>query len=233
MKSGNRVIFAGLALALACVVPASADTIGLSTGTAAYSITSDTNGGGDGNTVFTVTTLAVNWLANPITDGIGDSGVWIGPNADQSSPSRSTALGSTIYQLTFSLSGLDPTSAVLTMNMAADDYASITLNGHTIFSPSSSQTSNGMWTAASGVFTVNDGSSYFLSGTNTLIFTVPNNNTDGAGSCCGPTGLDVAASVSANELPIPPQSVPEPVSFLLGGTGLSAFALIGWRRRHS
>jgi hypothetical protein len=201
-----------------------ADTINLSTGTAAYSILSDTNGcplACEGTTVHIVTTLATTgvlgpWLANPITDEIGDSGVWIAPTADQSNAAEpDSMIGETIYDLKFSLAGLDPSTALLTINLAADDYvAGVTLNGTAIFTPTASEIANGMWTAASGVFRVDDSESIFNAGVNTLVFTVPNYPDDGP-PCCGPTGLDVAGSVTA--IPEPSFFLPLILAFLISG----------------
>ncbi len=225
MKLRLGLLSAACLLVLAHAIPAAADTVYLSTGTAVYLITSDTNGAGDGSTVYPVTTLAAGWLANPITDGVGDSGSWIAPNADQSS-NRAAASGSTTYVTYFSLYGLDPTSAVLTMNLAADDFVTVILNGHIIFSPSPSQTSNGMWTAASGVFTLTDATSYFNAVNNTLEFIVANDSGDGATNNSGPTGLAVAASINANEVVIPPQEVPEPTSLSMIGGGAFLLGLL-------
>src|ERR1022692_3997149 len=55
----------------------------LSTGTAAYTISSDTTG--EGLIPTTVSPLASGWLANPISNGVtGANGVWIAPNPSQS-----------------------------------------------------------------------------------------------------------------------------------------------------
>jgi len=217
-------------LGISCAIQAAASTVALSTGTAAYTIASDTNTNGstitEGTTVNVVTKLAGGWLANPITDGIGDSGVWIAPEADMSNAGKygnTNIGGTTVYDLSFSLAGLDPTTALLTMNLTADDYVDVTLNGTTIFT----HTSTEMWTAAAGVFTVNDTGSIFNGGTNTLVFTVPNNPNDGAASCCGPTGLDVAASVSASPIVTPEPSKVWP----LGGAVLLAAFLLRKRLR--
>jgi len=227
-------LFAPLgALSLLCCVaiPAAAD-INLSSGTYTYTVTFDNNGNGDQNappsfTAPTVTTLASGWVTG-LTDGIGDSGQWIAPNANQSNVLRNSADGYTVYDLTFSLVGFNASTAVLTMNLAADDYVGVTLNGTPIFTPTASQVANGMWTAASGAFSINDTGSVFNSGSNTLEFTVPNFVADGADSCCYPTGLDVAASVSAS-----PATVPEPSSALPLGLAVAGAAYLLRRRVQS
>ncbi len=213
MKFSTSVAVLGL-LGVASAVPASATTINLSTGTAGYTITLDSNGEGTVPTPVN-TPLPGGWISS-LSDGIGDSGIWIAPAAAQNGISGSTS-GSTTYQLTFSLMNLDPSTAVLTINLTGDDYVSATLNGTAIFTPSGTQISSGMWTTESGVFTVNSG---FLATTNTLDFVVPNSHGDGA-PCCGPTGLDVAASVTASPLstgtPEPSTTVPLALLGLVGG----------------
>jgi len=215
----KRCCLVGLMAAMLCLVPkAMATTIDLSTGTAAYSITSDTNtaspdSGYTGPAIVVTPTLAAGWLANPITDGAGQSGVWVAPTAIQGGISSTTEHGTTVYQVTFDLTGLNPATAVLTMNLTADDWVSVTLNGTSIFNP----TPSNAWTSAYGTFTVGSG---FNSTTNTLVFTVDNFSGDGSTNTGGPTGLDVAANVTASPL----STVPEPGTLALLGTGLMAVA---------
>jgi hypothetical protein len=209
-------------LGLLCVssgIPAAANTINLSTGTATYTITSDTNGGVDADytgPAITVTNLAANWLPNSITDGIGDSGVWVAPLADQADV-PGTVSGTTVYDTSFSLSGLDSATAVLTMNLTGDDVVSVTLNGDTIFTPTAGQEASDFWSSAVGTFTVNDSSLDFVAGVNTLVFTVDNFSGDGASSTSGPTGLDVAASVTASAVPEPSSALPLALAVLACG----------------
>jgi hypothetical protein len=201
-------------------VPAAADIMSLSIGTATYTITSDTNGGIDAGytgSAMVVTNLAAGWVANPITDGIGDLGLWVAPNADQFGV-PTYVNGTTVYDVTFSLSGLNPGTALLTMNLAADDCASVTLNGHSIFNPGCTA----MWFNAQGTFAIPASSGDFVGGTNRLAFTVDNFSGDGASATGGPTGLDVAASVSAS-------AVPEPGTIWLLGTVCLALGLLRLR----
>jgi hypothetical protein len=211
-------------LGLLCVssgIPAAANTINLSTGTATYTITSDTNGGVDADytgPAITVTNLATNWLPNSITDGIGDSGVWVAPAADQANANvPGTVSGVSVYDTTFSLAGLNPATALLTMNLTGDDVVSVTLNGNTIFTPTAGEEAGNFWSAAVGTFTVNDSALDFTAGANTLVFTVDNFPGDGASSTNGPTGLDVAASVSASAVPEPSSALPLALAILAGG----------------
>src|ERR1022692_4759432 len=102
----------------------------LSTGTAAYTISSDTTG--EGLIPTTVSPLASGWLANPISNGVtGANGVWIAPNPSQSTEPN-TVSGDVVYNTVFSLLGLNASTAVLTMNLTADDYVDVSLNGHSI-----------------------------------------------------------------------------------------------------
>lgn len=212
------------------VIPAVANTVNLSTGSDAYSIVSDTvgcPGSCEGTVPTLVTGIPGGWVTD-LTDTAGDSGLWIAPQANQTNGgpygNTGTIQGTVVYELQFSLAGLDPSSAILTMNLAADDFVGyVTLNGDTIFSPTSSEISNGMWTTPSGSFTINDSSDYFNAGLNTLLFEVPNNSSDGSDGCCGPTGLDVAGSLTANSVATPEPStyLPLDLAFLVvGGTFL-------------
>jgi hypothetical protein len=215
--------------------PIFGDTIGLSTGSTGqgYAILSDTNcptigpNCEDGMTASVVTSLAAEWVSS-VTDGVGDTGVWIAPAPDQGNLAIN-ANGTTVYQETFSLSGLDPTTAILTMNLTGDDFvSSVTLNGNTIYS---SVGGVSPWTSATGTLAVNDSSSYFDAGPNTLVFTVPNYGSDGAGTTSGPTGLIVAGSVTADETGTVGVSTPEPGSLGLMLIGLTSIVAGLMRRK--
>lgn len=201
-----------------------ATTFNISTGTATYNITNDTNGGTlDDDYVgpaILVTSLPTGTYAHEsgLTDGT-DSGVWVGPNADQvdeSTTEPNQISGSTTYTVTFNLTGYNYNTASLIMSVAADDYiSSITLNSTVIFTDTNGTTmwATGTTVAGSGDPITGD----FISGVNTITFVVPNDTTDLASNCCGPTGLDVAADVFANAL-----TAPEP-----GTMGITGLALIG------
>jgi hypothetical protein len=191
------------AFGLLSSIPASATTINLSTGTAAYTITSDTTG--EGTSPVDVSDLAGGWIPDGLSNGTS-TGVWIAPEADQADKGSSFS-GTTTYQVTFNLTGDNPLTAALVMNLAGDDYVSVTLNGFTVFNPTSGEITNGMWTAASGTFNFNTAAD-FNAGLNTLTFVVPDQRGDGTSSCCGPTGLIVAADVTASSV------APEPATFL-------------------
>ncbi len=110
------------------------------------------------------------WLSN------GPNSKWIAPKTDQGTGNSG---GYYTYRTTFSLTGLNPATAVLKGGVAADNAVTIQLNGVTVF------TNTGFYSLAP--FTINSG---FLPGTNTLDFVVFN---DGA----GPTGLRVDLSGTA------------------------------------
>lgn len=208
---------------------ARATTINLSTGTATYTITSDTNGGLDADytgTAINVTSLPGGSFlhASNVSDGTDTTSQWIGPNADEASEPSSglnQVSGTTTYTVTFNLTGL--TSPSLIMSLAGDDYVStVKLNSTTIFTASGNEITDGMWTNATSVGTVTSG---FLPGLNTITFTVPNFTTDSSSSCCGPTGLIVAADVTGVS------AVPEPATLGLVGLGLLGAGMIRYRIR--
>ncbi|MGD0276024.1 MAG: VPLPA-CTERM sorting domain-containing protein [Syntrophales bacterium] len=132
---------------------------------------------------------------------------WLSPN-----PDNSLAWGSYIYQTTFNLTGLNPSSALITGQWSTDNEGyDILLNGHS--------TGNTIMIGDSHAFcdfhpfTISSG---FVSGLNTLDFIVHN---DG-----GPSGIRVEMSGTANAA-----TVPIPGAVWLLGSGL--IGLVGIRRR--
>jgi hypothetical protein len=224
---------AGLSILCAGVAGATT-TFNLSTGTATYTITSDTNGGLDADftgTAVDVTSLPTGSFAHlsSVTDGIDTSTQWIGPNADQDSEASSgvnRVSGTTVYTVTFNLTGFNLATASLIIDMGADDYVSSVVLNPTSTDLSLFSASGGeMWATGDDV-RVGPTTTGFVAGVNTIQFTVPNFSGDGAGSCCGPTGLIAAVDVTASS------SVPEPGT--LGATGLCllGLAVMLSRRRH-
>jgi len=109
---------------------------------------------------------------------LGESG-----NLDEGYP-----VGDIVYQTTFDLTGLDPSTAVLTGSFAVDDYLELNLNG--------ADTGVGCWVTYHPAcfeevrsFTINSG---FVAGINTL--TVATYNTG------GPAGVVLQVSGTANAL---------------------------------
>jgi hypothetical protein len=96
-------------------------------------------------------------------------------------------MGLTKYQTTFSLTGLEPSTAVLTMSVLADNFVDVYLNGVHVFSPTTQ-----MYTNSVNIVVKASPSVLFLSGTNTLEFDVANQG--------GPGGLNVSIAGTADPL---------------------------------
>jgi hypothetical protein len=120
----------------------------------------------------------------PIPPYIGDFSLsaWIGPNNDSS---LNGPVGEYIYRTTFDLTGLDPSTAIITGQWATDNPGiDIVLNGNQLGIQNTIQFVN--WSS----FTINSG---FENGMNTLDFVVRNEG--------GPTALRVQMTGTA--LPAP------------------------------
>ncbi len=136
----------------------------------------------------------------------GLAGSWVGNSATSQwiSATANTLAGGGpfVYSTTFSLAGLDASSALLSLDVAADNRAAVQLNGNpvgVVIFPG--------WTAYTAL-SINSG---FVAGLNTLSFAVPNNDTSAND---GPTGLQVLVrSATAN-------AIPEPAGWALVGLAL-------------
>lgn len=206
----KKYIYAAV-LAISSIVSAHADTItGLvNTGTGA-SGTADTNYVLNGNTTGYVTQNNVwpigPWLANSATSK------WITPTKNQAQSFDATANGTYIWNLTFDLSGYNPATASFSGRFAADNSATVSLNGTQIGT-----------SAGFGSFSSFAASSGFGSGLNTLSFVVTNLKQNGG----NPTGLRaefLASSVTA---------VPEPETYAMLLAGLALMGAVARRRKQA
>lgn len=147
------------------------------------------------------------FVVNPTGGYPIGGGVWLadGPNSEWISLAANEDVidtpGLYVYQTTFNLAGLNPSTTVITGQWATDNSGVIYLNGTSTGFTSSSFDSFSPFTIDSG----------FVSGLNTLDFDVTNGPTGGPAN---PTGLRVEFT----------EAVPEPSSLMLLGTGLVGVA---------
>jgi len=199
-------------LGAAGAIPAAASTINLNTGTGTgtYTITSDTLVPGEGTTVNVVTSLGGGWINNLSSE-------WIAPSATQAGKTEA-ATGGVTYDTIFALP-VGFTAPSLSIDLAADDWVTISLNGTTFYTGPTS----GQWTFDTVVST-SAVLADLVAGSNTLQFVVANtgNGTSDLGG--GPTGLDAQVSVgytpASSSTPEPSTVLPLAIVALLGGFAL-------------
>ncbi len=154
----------------------------------------------------------------PVGPWIGDdsSSAWIRPN----NPNVTDPVGFYTFTTTFSLSGLDASTAQIAGQWATDNYGEeILLNGNAV-----------SFTGAPGLgaFTSTfDITSGFISGLNTLAFVV-NNAYDNSGNTSNPTGLRVEMTGTAS--PVPEASTVVSGSLLLLPIGAMALGMLRKRK---
>ena len=162
------------------------------------------------------------WLAQ------GPSSQWIAPALNQNTGSQP---GNYTYRLVFDLTGLEPTTAVITGRWSSDNNGpDVLLNGLSL-----GLNSDGNFPVLGNPFTINSG---FVDGTNTLDFVVFNAPNPGA----NPTGFRCELSGTADAQPPPgtPVSIVvqpvsatvgslEPVTFSVGAAGSRPFTY-QWRK---
>lgn len=165
-------------------------------------------------------------LATPgaYTSFSGEQALWMNPNNAPGTESYNSITasawggGTWDAEITFEVDDLSLYSGFFIEGQHyADDSITATLNGHVISLPSI----NVGWQnapAAASSFSID--SSYFVEGTNTLVFTIANSNPTPPG-LVGPSGFDGYGRIGA-------VMVPEPTSVLLIGAG--SIALVALRR---
>lgn len=193
---------------MACSVPAAASTINLNTGNGSspYTITADTLSPSEGTTVNVVTSLGASWI-----NDLGSE--WIAPSADQLD-ATSADTGYVTYQTVFTLPTGLSAGSTLSIEVAADDWVQISLNGGPVFYTGPSTGQDYFDTVVPISSSVDN---ELTAGLNTLQFVVWNTGTppDAGG---GPTGLDAQVAVDYTTS----VDTPEPGSgvLLLSGIGL-------------
>jgi hypothetical protein len=136
---------------------------------------------------------------------------WIGPMGGNTwYPNYGDLVGFYSFDLTFDMTGLDPSTAWITGNVAHDNYLSVFFNGVNLGISNPTQFTD----LTRGGFAIDDG---FLSGLNHLIFQVENVN---VGQGTSPIGLLVTLQGEATP-------VPEPSTLLFLGMGLLGLAGMG------
>jgi hypothetical protein len=205
----KTAIFAA-ALALSSIGAAQADSINglVNTGAAAGLVDSNYTLGSNASYV-TANDGAFpfpHWSANTATSR------WIMPTALQGESFDPSANNTYTWHLGFDLSGYDAASASFSGRFAADNAATVYLNGHAL--ATTYGFGNASWASLSA-------SSYFLSGANSLDFVVTNYAQNGG----NPTGLRVEFGQSNVT------AVPEPETYAMLMAGLLLVGAVARRRK--
>ena len=140
------------------------------------------------------------------------AGAWISDNTSspQSGYNSANNGGSESYSTTFSMAGLNPTTAQISGAWTIDDAGELLLNGNII-----STLGDGNW---GSLFSFAAPSSDFVVGANTLTVVLTAADDDWEG-----TQVQIISATAA--------PVPEPVSLAMFGTGLACLKLLRRRRR--
>jgi hypothetical protein len=146
----------------------------------------------------------------------GSTSEWISPVASEDSSNPNSPTVPYVYQQTFSLSGLDDSTVVITGEWSADNYGYIVVNGTEVTTGVDGIIPNAAGEFRSFTsFVLNDSNAGFAPGTNVIQFDVFNN----ANGSPDVTGVNVdILSATANV-------APEPASFGFIGLGLLALGL--------
>lgn len=160
----------------------------------------------------------------------GSNALWINPNnapyiavqPPGTDPLNVSSWGDGTWQvsITFNIDDVSLYSGFfLEGRHYADDFVTATLNGQTITLPSTNTTDNWNWNPPA-VSSVSLASSMFVTGINTIVFTIDNTNPE-TDLNEGPSGLMAYGRIGA-------VAVPEPTSALLISVG--SIALVALRR---
>jgi hypothetical protein len=232
-----RAILAGLILV--SLTPAARAVTLYSTGFAAGSrVTQVAAGGNDGNWTLESDPGANSPFSPFVTDGssapsfpFGSPGwtsdtassQWVSPEASETSSDPNSLAVPYVYQQTFSLVGVVPSSLVITGQWSADNFGFIEINGHQVVVGTDGNITNvGGQFESFTTFVLNNANigSFLTAGSNTIQFDVFNT----ANGTPDVTGVNVdIESVTSTE-----SSAPEPATFGFIGLGLAA---IGFARK--
>ncbi|MFO1435622.1 MAG: hypothetical protein U1F34_04415 [Gammaproteobacteria bacterium] len=189
---------------------ASAITIDLSTGVAAYKYLSP----GSGGSIYDAALMNPSAfpVSSPYITNLGGA-KWI---SQKDNPNGDGEIGDYIFFTYFDLTGLDPSTASITGKVRSDNgLVDVNLNGTTSAGVSSGST-----------FNINQGSlptinitSGFLPGQNVLVFKINNEACPNCGIGGNPVGLLSNVQLTATAVPVPP------AAWLFGSAvlGLSGF----------
>jgi hypothetical protein len=167
--SGLMVLLVSMLTCASSTFLASAATISLSTGLDGTGNVQSSSGALDANwnvssqpAQVVTSSSADYWFIWPANDSRSS---WIARDASNSNN------GTGIYTRTFDLAGLDLSTVSISGHWAVDDEGTLSLNGHQI---GAYQPHDGWQNWATQTFSVNNSSSWFNQGVNSLVLTIAN-----------------------------------------------------------